>query len=127
VCSNLTGGSEMRDAMEGWGRALEGVGLGLEGLLLLFSDEYMTATLVEGEFMVPVRDQPIAAGMLVFCLVWKVHGQHKLTLTRVDHGRSRYCRRFCTLPKHLGNVVVRALGGQICSPAQLTPPTRTGE
>jgi hypothetical protein len=65
VCSNLMGGFEMRDAMEGWelaggGGGLETVAFGALVLLPLFSELYMTATLVEGEFMVPVRDHPIA-------------------------------------------------------------------
>jgi hypothetical protein len=33
--------------------------------LLLFSELYMTATLVDGEFIVPVRDHPIAVLLLV--------------------------------------------------------------
>jgi hypothetical protein len=35
-------------------------------LLLLFSALYMTATLVEGEFMVPVRDHPMATHVVKF-------------------------------------------------------------
>jgi hypothetical protein len=54
----------MRDAMEGWelagGGGLGTVAFGALVLLPLFSELYMTATLVEGEFMVPVRDHPIA-------------------------------------------------------------------
>ena len=40
-----------------------GTGFGCSNLVsrALFSDVYMTATLVEGEFMVPVSDHPIAA------------------------------------------------------------------
>jgi hypothetical protein len=33
---------------------------------LLFSEVYMTATFVEGEFIVPVSDQPIANNSSVF-------------------------------------------------------------
>ena len=59
--SNLIGVSDINDAIEGWvlaGSVLEGGGLVLR--LSPFSEVYMTATLVDGEFMVPVRDQPIA-------------------------------------------------------------------
>jgi hypothetical protein len=54
--SNLRGVSAMSDAMEGCGFGFDGAALAL----LLFSELYMTATFVEGEFMVPVRDHPIA-------------------------------------------------------------------
>jgi len=43
--------------------ALARLAFGWDGFVLwtvLFSDVYMTATLVEGEFMVPVSDHPIA-------------------------------------------------------------------
>ena len=59
--SNLMGGSDIRDAMEGC--ALAGVWWGGGGFVVRpspFSEVYMTATLVEGEFMVPVSDHPIA-------------------------------------------------------------------
>jgi hypothetical protein len=59
--SNLIGGSDISDAMEGWvlaGVALEGGGLVIR--VSPFSDVYMTATFVDGEFMVPVSDHPIA-------------------------------------------------------------------
>jgi hypothetical protein len=36
-------------------------------LLLLFSELYMTATFVDGEFMVPVRDHPMAAKAVSIC------------------------------------------------------------
>jgi hypothetical protein len=54
--------------MEGW--ALARVGLGGGGFVVRpspFSEVYMTATFVEGEFMVPVSDQPIAMQELVVC------------------------------------------------------------
>jgi hypothetical protein len=61
-CSNLMGGSEMIEAMEGW--VLAG-----SAVLVLrpspFSDVYMTATFVLGEFMVPVSDHPMAVALLV--------------------------------------------------------------
>jgi hypothetical protein len=57
--SNLMGGMDMRDAMEGCELA-GGGGLETWGLLPLLSELYMTATLVDGEFMVPVRDHPMA-------------------------------------------------------------------
>lgn len=64
VDSNLMGGSDMRDAMEGWEFAGT-IGLVEEifgsRVLLLLSELYITATLVDGEFMVPVRDHPMAA------------------------------------------------------------------
>jgi hypothetical protein len=59
--SNLIGGSDMRDAMEGC--VLAGGALGSGGFVLRpspFSDVYMTATFVDGEFMVPVSDHPMA-------------------------------------------------------------------
>lgn len=59
--SNLTGGFAMREAMEGCvlaGECFDGADfISRPGGL---SDVYMTATLVEGEFIVPVSDQPIA-------------------------------------------------------------------
>jgi hypothetical protein len=54
----------MSDAMEGCGFGFGGAALAL--LLLLFSELYITATFVEGEFMVPVRDHPIAVAMLAY-------------------------------------------------------------
>lgn len=48
---------------------LEDAGLGcivLDSRPLPFSALYMTATFVDGEFMVPVSDQPIAAFVSVF-------------------------------------------------------------
>lgn len=59
--SNFIGGSDIKDAIEGC--ALAGTGLRAGGFVARpspFSEVYMTATLVEGEFMVPVRDHPIA-------------------------------------------------------------------
>jgi hypothetical protein len=59
----LTGGSEMSEAMEGC--ELAGGGGFEDGSFgsreLLFSELYMTATFVDGEFIVPVRDHPMAA------------------------------------------------------------------
>jgi hypothetical protein len=52
----------MSDAMEGCGFGFGGAAL----VLLLFSELYITATFVEGEFMVPVRDHPIAVAMLAY-------------------------------------------------------------
>jgi hypothetical protein len=66
VGSNLTGGSEMREAIEGCELA-GGGGFEDEGFASrawLFSELYMTATFVEGEFMVPVRDHPMAVEVL---------------------------------------------------------------
>lgn len=51
--SNLTGGSERSDVIEVWVA-------GLAVRVSLISEVYMTATLVDGEFIVPVRDHPIA-------------------------------------------------------------------
>jgi hypothetical protein len=66
--SNLMGGSEISEAMDGWELA-GGGGFDEDGFesrgLLLFSELYMTATLVDGEFIVPVRDHPIAVLLLV--------------------------------------------------------------
>lgn len=50
---------------------------------LPFSGVYMTATFVEGEFMVPVSDQPIAATALVF---FRVTNERDLTLAMVHRG-----------------------------------------
>ena len=58
--SNFSG-LESTEAIEGCvivGAA--GLGWGERGGLALLSEVYITATLVEGEFMVPVRDQPMA-------------------------------------------------------------------
>jgi hypothetical protein len=44
--------------------AIDGCAVSVAGLSsrpLVASDGYMTATLVDGEFIVPVNDQPIAA------------------------------------------------------------------
>lgn len=63
--SNLAGGSEMSEAIDGCELAGGGgcfVDAGFPSRGLLFSELYMTATLVEGEFMVPVKDHPIAMG-----------------------------------------------------------------
>jgi hypothetical protein len=59
--SNLTGGLDMSDAMEGCVLAGERFNVVFVSRPLLFSDVYMTATFVEGEFIVPVSDQPMAA------------------------------------------------------------------
>lgn len=64
--SNLMGGSDIRDAMEGC--VLAGVWWGGGGFVVRpspFSEVYMTATFVEGEFMVPVSDHPIATHKLM--------------------------------------------------------------
>jgi hypothetical protein len=64
VVSNLMGGLEMRDAIEGCelagGGGLETGGFETSVLLPLFSELYMTATFVDGEFIVPVKDHPMA-------------------------------------------------------------------
>jgi hypothetical protein len=63
--SNLMGGSDIREAMEGW--VLAGSGFGGAVLVLRpspFSEVYMTATFVLGEFMVPVSDHPMAVVLL---------------------------------------------------------------
>jgi hypothetical protein len=55
------GGFDMRDAIEGWVLADGGFGGAVFVLRpSLFSDVYMTATFVLGEFIVPVSDQPMA-------------------------------------------------------------------
>lgn len=59
--SNLIGGFEMSEAIDGCvlaGERFDGAGLVSRPVLL--SDVYMTATFVEGEFIVPVSDHPIA-------------------------------------------------------------------
>lgn len=59
--SNFIGGSDIKDAIEGC--ALAGVGLRGGAFIVRpspFSEVYITATFVEGEFIVPVRDHPIA-------------------------------------------------------------------
>lgn len=55
--SNLAGGEGRSDVVGGWV-----AGLGVRASLL--SEGYMTATWVDGEFMVPVRDHPIAVEMM---------------------------------------------------------------
>jgi len=57
LVSNLIGGFDKTEAIEGCVPITEGL-ISREGLL---SDVYMTATFVEGEFIVPVKDHPIAA------------------------------------------------------------------
>lgn len=60
--SYLTGGFEMSEAIEGCvlaGDRFDGAGFVSRPLE---SEGYMMATFVEGEFIVPVSDQPIAAG-----------------------------------------------------------------
>jgi len=59
--SNFIWGSDITDAIEPC--VLDGGCFGGAGFVLRlspFSDVYMTATLVDGEFIVPVRDHPIA-------------------------------------------------------------------
>lgn len=66
--SNLMGGSEMSEAMEGWEFAGGGgfdANIFESRGLLLFSELYITATFVDGEFIVPVRDHPMAMLLLV--------------------------------------------------------------
>jgi len=60
--SNLMVGLESADGIEDW-LLLGGTCLDCNDLVsrALFSEVYMTATLVEGEFIVPVSDHPIAA------------------------------------------------------------------
>jgi hypothetical protein len=64
VDSNLMGGTDMRDAIEGCelagGGGWKAVAFETWVLLPLFSELYITATFVDGEFMVPVRDHPMA-------------------------------------------------------------------
>lgn len=51
----------MSDAIEGCELACGGFdGAACGSRVLLFSELYMTATFVDGEFMVPVRDHPMA-------------------------------------------------------------------
>jgi hypothetical protein len=60
--SKLTGGFDMSEAIEGCvlaGERFDGAGFDSRPVLLL-SDVYMTATFVDGEFIVPVSDHPIA-------------------------------------------------------------------
>ena len=60
-CSNLTGGFDMSAAIDG--RVLAGERLAGPDFVsrpVLFSDVYITATFVDGEFIVPVSDHPIA-------------------------------------------------------------------
>lgn len=63
--SNLTGGFDMSEAIEGCVLAGERFDVIFVSRPLLFSDVYITATFVEGEFIVPVSDQPIAIHRLV--------------------------------------------------------------
>lgn len=58
----------MSEAMDGCVLAGERFDAGFVSRPVLFSDVYMTATFVEGEFIVPVSDQPIAAQKLVVIL-----------------------------------------------------------
>ena len=67
--SNLMGGSEISDAMEGWVFAGGIAGAVLVLRLSLFSDVYMTATFVLGEFMVPVSDHPMAVALLLTFMI----------------------------------------------------------
>lgn len=70
VDSNFTGGSDMSDAIEGCEFAGT-IGLVDEPfgsrMLVLLSELYMTATFVDGEFIVPVRDHPMAAPNVSVC------------------------------------------------------------
>jgi hypothetical protein len=78
---------------------------------MLFSELYMTATLVEGEFMVPVRDHPIAGRRLVHA---RMADLTRHTLTGMHHWRSRYSWCSCTLldcSSHLSYVAVWTLRG----------------
>lgn len=64
--SNFMGGSDIREAIEGC--VLPGLGFGGGGLVVRlspFSEVYMTATFVDGEFIVPVSDHPIATELSV--------------------------------------------------------------
>lgn len=65
--SNLTGGFDMSEAMEGCVLAGEGFACAAFVSRPLLSDVpvYMTAILVDGEFIVPVRDHPMAIEVLV--------------------------------------------------------------
>lgn len=55
------GVSAMRDAIDACELTGSGIdGTGFASRVLLLSAVYMTATFVDGEFMVPVRDHPIA-------------------------------------------------------------------
>lgn len=64
----VVGGFDSTDAIEGCVASTAG----LTSRTLLLSDVYMTATLVEGEFMVPVSDHPIATGSLARLYALKV-------------------------------------------------------
>lgn len=82
--SNFIGGSDIKDAIDGC--ALAGTGLRAGGLVARaspFSEVYITATFVEGEFMVPVRDHPIA--MQESILLSKEYLSKSHTLTWVYH------------------------------------------
>lgn len=85
VGSNLTGGSEISEAMEGWEFAGGGfVGCAaLVSRVLLLSELYITATFVEGEFIVPVRDQPIA--VCIVSVIWYCEVIVGLTLAWMYH------------------------------------------
>jgi hypothetical protein len=128
VCSNLMGGSDIREAIDGW--VLAGGSFG--GAVLVprpspFSEVYMTATFVLGEFMVPVSDHPIATRELV---TEKRETSRRGTLTGMYHRRPRNVRRPHTFPycsRHLRDVAIGVLSCQVGSPAKLSPPTRAGE
>lgn len=124
--SNLTEAFDIRDAIEGWelaGGGLETVVIASRALLL--SELYMTATLVDGEFIVPVSDHPMAA---YFVSGSATHiSTVALTLTRVDHRGPRYCRRSCALFEYFDNLITRTLGGQVRTPAELPSPAWTSE
>lgn len=99
----------------------------------------MTATFVDGEFMVPVRDHPMAAKLLayaidqvektisvkVFALIGS--GRQVLTLTGVDHWRTRYRRSSGTFPEDLRNIFTGTLRRQVCSPTELPSPARASK
>lgn len=50
----------MREAIEGWLFVIGSIDCVVVASLALFSELYITATLVDGEFIVPVSDHPIA-------------------------------------------------------------------
>ena len=69
----------MSEAMEGCVLAGERFdGAGFVSRPELFSDVYMTATFVDGEFIVPVSDHPMAVWESVVILC-KVRCRHTLT------------------------------------------------
>lgn len=71
----------MSEAIEGC--VLAGERFGGAGFVsrptLLLSEVYMTATFVEGEFIVPVSDHPMAAKKMLVSVSCTFDGEHTLT------------------------------------------------